>query len=86
MQRKYIAEMYIKRLQDTATNIKRGQWKQAYVHTSFPKRIMSLTTRDGLKKLAFTQTRNFIIEINRTTISNRGSIHFTTSRSFGVAL
>jgi hypothetical protein len=68
MQRKYNAEMYIKRLQDTATNIKRDQWKQAYVHTSFPKCILSLVTRDGLKKLAFTQIRNFIIQINMTTI------------------
>jgi hypothetical protein len=65
MQRKCTAEMYIKRLQDTATNIKGDQWKQAYVHTSFPKCISSLMTRDGLKKLAFTQIHNFIIEIIR---------------------
>jgi hypothetical protein len=61
MQRKYTAEMYIKRLQDTATNIKRGQWIQAYVHTSFPKCILSLITREGLKQLAFTQIRNFTV-------------------------
>jgi len=65
---KYTAEMYIKRLQDTSTDIKRDQWKQAYVHTSFTKCIMSLITRDGLKKLAFAQIRNFITEINTTTI------------------
>jgi len=68
MQRKYAAEMYIKRLQDTAKNIKSDQWKQAYVHASFPKCILSLITRDGLKKLAFTQIRNCIIEINTTRI------------------